>query len=51
MSRKKGGRTKGTTNENKIGTKIGIFNAKNEITAIVYNKKTDLDGKKLIFMK
>ena len=34
---------KGTTNDNKELTEISIANAKNEMTVIVYQKKTELD--------
>ena len=40
MSRKQGGLPKGTNNDNKRLTEITIYNANNEITAIVYNNKT-----------
>ena len=45
MSWNKGGQPKGTANENKRGTEISISNTKNRISAIVYNNKTELDGK------
>ena len=44
MSINKVGRIKLTRNNNKIGTKINISNSKNEITAILYNKETELDA-------
>ena len=46
-SRTFGGLPKGTTNENKRLTKISITDEKNEITSIVYQKKTELYGKEL----
>ena len=46
MSRKQGGQPKVTKYDNKKLTEISISNAKNGITAIVYNKKTELDGNK-----
>ena len=46
MSRKQGGRPKGTKNDNKILTEISIDNYKNEITAILYKNKIELYGKK-----
>ena len=48
FSRIQGGRPEGTTNDNKILTAIRIANAKNEIIDIVYQKKTELDNKKLL---
>ena len=47
FSRKKGGQAKETTNDNKGWTEIIIANAKNEITSIMYQNKTELVGKKL----
>ena len=46
LQQEKGGRTKVGTNDNKIGTRIIIANARNEITTIVYKRKTELYGKK-----
>ena len=47
LSRNQGGRTKGTTIDNKRLTEISIANVKNEITAIVYQNKTELHGNNL----
>ena len=45
-SRKQVVRPKGTQNDDQMWTEISIANTKNEITAIVYKYKTELEGKK-----